>query len=169
MVGTVVGATLSGRLMTRVTRYKRLPVAGLAAATAAAAALMTGAASLPLWAIEAVLVVVSLGLGTLLPVSTVAIQNAVLPHQLGTATGAANFFRSLGGAIIVAAFGAIVFGLAAPPGGHLTPETLRAAGASGGVLAEAFRWVFAAATLGFALSLAFLLRMEERPLKGAAG
>jgi EmrB/QacA subfamily drug resistance transporter len=169
MVGTVVGATLSGRLMTRVTRYKRLPVAGLAAATAAAAALMAGAASLPLWAIEAVLVVVSLGLGTLLPVSTVAIQNAVLPHQLGTATGAANFFRSLGGAIIVAAFGAIVFGLAAPPGGHLTPETLRAAGASGGVLAEAFRWVFAAATLGFALSLAFLLRMEERPLKGAAG
>ena len=48
-------------------------------------------------------------------------------------------------------------------------RTLRAAGASGGVLAEAFRWVFAAATLGFALALAFLLRMEERPLKGAAG
>ena len=37
-------------------------------------------------------------------------QNAVKPHQLGTATGTLNFFRTLGGAIIVAIFGAIVLG-----------------------------------------------------------
>ena len=41
---------------------------------------------------------------------TIVMQNAVKPHQLGTATGALNFFRQLGGAIIVAAFGAIVLG-----------------------------------------------------------
>ena len=34
MVGTVIGATISGRLMARVRRYKRLPLAGLALATA---------------------------------------------------------------------------------------------------------------------------------------
>ncbi len=37
-------------------------------------------------------------------------QNAVKPHQLGTATGTLNFFRTLGGAIVVAVFGAIVLG-----------------------------------------------------------
>ena len=52
--------------------------------------------------------IISIGLGTLLPVTMVATQNAVAPHQMGTATGTANFFRSLGGAFIVAIFGAIV-------------------------------------------------------------
>jgi hypothetical protein len=36
-------------------------------------------------------------------------------------------------------------------------------------LGGVFRWVFAAALLGFALALAFLIRMEERPLRGSAG
>ena len=41
-----------------------------------------------------------MGLGTVLPVTTVAIQNAVPVVQLGTATAAMNFFRSLGGAVL---------------------------------------------------------------------
>ena len=50
-------------------------------------------------------------------------QNGVKPHQLGTATGAVNFFRLLGGAIVVAVFGAIVLGSAG--GGAMTLEKLR--------------------------------------------
>ena len=46
------------------------------------------------------------------PTSTIVMQNAVKPHQMGIATGTLNFFRLLGGAIIVAVFGAIVFGSA---------------------------------------------------------
>jgi len=53
-----------------------------------------------------------------------------LPHQFGIATGTLNFFRSLGGAIIVAAFAAIVLsGLdVAVPGGTL--DKMANAGAS---------------------------------------
>ena len=50
------------------------------------------------------------GLGVMYPVTTTIVQNVVAPHQLGVATGALNFLRLLGGAIIVAAFGAIVVG-----------------------------------------------------------
>jgi hypothetical protein len=95
----------------------------------------------------------------------VAIQNAVDLHQLGTATGTMNFFRSLGSAVAVAIFGAIVLGgIAAPDAasGHLA----EAAAHAGGDLAGAFRRLFLAATGGLALGLAWLLAMAERPLRG---
>ena len=98
----------------------------------------------------------------------VTTQNAVAPHQMGTATGTANFFRSLGGAFIVAIFGAIVLG-GAGLSGATSFESLSTVAAQSGVdLADVFSWVFIAAIVGFGLSLAFLLALEERPLRGAA-
>jgi EmrB/QacA subfamily drug resistance transporter len=168
MAGTVVGATLSGRMMAKVRHYKRLPLGGLVVAMAATAVLAAFGGRLSLLSVEVILAVISIGLGTLLPVSTVSIQNAVVPHELGTATGAANFFRSLGGALIVAIFGAIVLsgtGLA----GAASFETLAAAAARSGInLSDVFSHVFMAAVVGFGLAFAFLLAMEERPLKGSA-
>jgi EmrB/QacA subfamily drug resistance transporter len=168
MAGTVVGATLSGRMMAKVKHYKRLPIAGLVVAIAATGVLAAFGAGIPLLGIEVILAVISIGLGTLLPVSTVAIQNAVVPHELGTATGAANFFRSLGGALIVAIFGAIVLtgtGLS----GAASFESLAAVAAQSGVnLSDMFSHVFMAAVIGFALAFLFLLAMEERPLRGSA-
>jgi MFS family permease len=118
-------------------------------------------------AIEALLAVLSIGMGTLLPVTTVSVQNAVEPHEMGTATGTVNFFRSIGGAFLVALFGAIVLGGADLSGRALSFETMAAEAARSGVdLSDVFRWMFLAAAIGFALALAFVSRMEERPLKG---
>jgi EmrB/QacA subfamily drug resistance transporter len=167
MVGTVVGATFSGRVMLYVKHYRRLPVVGLAVAIAATLALALFADRLSILAIETLLAVLSIGMGTLLPVTTVSVQNAVEPHEMGTATGTVNFFRSLGGAFLVAIFGAIVLGGAGLSGRALSFETMAAEAARSGVdLSDVFRWMFAAAALGFALALAFVSRMEERPLKG---
>jgi EmrB/QacA subfamily drug resistance transporter len=169
MVGTVCGATVAGRAMARVKHYKHLPLFGLAVAILGTAALAALADPLPIAAIEVLLALISAGLGTLLPVTTVAIQNAVKPHELGTATGTANFSRSLGGALIVAIFGAIILGGTGVSGRGLSPETLADAISNGGVdLATIFRFIFAAAVLGFALSLAFVAMMEERPLRGSS-
>jgi MFS family permease len=122
---------------------------------------------LSILAIETLLAVLSIGMGTLLPVTTVSVQNAVEPHEMGTATGTVNFFRSLGGAFLVAIFGAVVLGGAGLAGRALSFETMAAEAARSGVdLSDVFRWMFAAAALGFALALAFVSRMEERPLKG---
>jgi len=170
MVGTVVGATISGRIMARVKHYKRLPVIGLGVAIAGAALLALAANALPILALEVALGTISLGMGTLLPVSTVSIQNAVQAHELGTATGTANFFRSIGGALIVAIFGAIVLGGSGVGDRSLTFESLGATAARNGVdLGGIFQLVFAAAALGFCLALVFLWRMEELPLRGRAG
>jgi EmrB/QacA subfamily drug resistance transporter len=168
MAGTVVGATLSGRTMARVKHYKRLPIAGLLVAMAATGVLVVYEHALSITAVEIVLAVISIGLGTLLPVTMVTTQNAVASHEMGTATGTANFFRSLGGAFIVAIFGAIVLsgsGLS----GAASFEALGAAAAASGIdLGDVFSYVFLAALIGFGLALAFLLALEERPLRGSA-
>jgi Mg/Co/Ni transporter MgtE len=108
------------------------------------------------------------GLGTVLPVTMVTTQNAVAPHQMGTATGTANFFRSLGGAFIVAIFGAIVLSGSGLSGAASFEALGKAAAQSGINLADVFSHVFEAAIVGFGLALAFLLALEERPLRGGA-
>jgi predicted MFS family arabinose efflux permease len=167
VAGVMVGATFAGRLMMHVRHYKRPPMVGLVVAIIGIALLAVLPEGLPLWAVEVVLGAVGVGIGTLLPVTTVAVQNAVGLHDMGTATGAMNFFRSLGGAIVVAAFGAIVLGGAGVHGGAI--EDLGTVASQQGVdLAGVFRWTFAAAVLGLIAGLGFLLAMEERPLRSGS-
>ena len=165
MVATVFGATLSGRAMTKMTHYKRLPMAGLVLAILATALLGWRAHDVPFLMLQLLLTLTSVGLGTILPVTTVAIQNAVSPHQMGTATGAMNFSRSLGGALIVAAFGAILLGGGVASGLH--GASPGGAAATPGVIA-AFGWMFTAASAGLACALAALGAMEERPLRSGS-
>ena len=164
MVGTVTGATISGRSMTYVRRYKRLPIVMMTISIVSCAVLAWETANLSRTMLEVLFLLISVGLGTILPLSTITIQNAVPFHQLGTATASMNFFRSLGGALIVAAFGTILLsGLAAGAGGHADFESV-IRGTNSADLAATFRYVFAAATVGLVLALTFLLILEERPL-----
>ena len=103
-------------------------------------------------------------LGTLFPISTVCMQNAVTQHQMGVATGAANFFRSLFSALVVAVLGAIVLGGLGGVTGMSVEMLARAASAH--ELAFAFRFVFLACALVLAFGMAFVIAMEERTLKG---
>jgi EmrB/QacA subfamily drug resistance transporter len=168
LAGTVIGSTLAGRAMVTVRRYKRMPVVGLLIAIAALGVVALKPAGLPLPVVSAVMGVAGLGIGSLFPITTVSIQNAVRPYQLGTATGVMNFFRSLGGAFMVSVLGAIVLG-GAGGASHagLTLEALGAeVGRSSGDLAVVFRWVFFAAACCLTVGLTCLLVMEERPLRG---
>ena len=163
MVGAVVGAQSAARLMVRLTHYMRVPIAGLVIAIAALGALAFDPAGHSLVEVGVLLFVLGCGLGPMYPVSTVLMQNEVKPHQLGTATGTLNFFRTLGGAILVAVFGAIVLGGANNGSGVMTLERLAA---DHGDMAPAFHWVFIAAAICLGISLACLFVVEERPLHG---
>jgi EmrB/QacA subfamily drug resistance transporter len=161
MAGTVMGSVITGRLIARLTHYLRVPLAGIALGVAALAALAADPAGYSLTSVAALFFLAGAGLGSMYPVTTVVIQNAVVPHQLGTATGTLNFFRSLGGAIIVAAFSAIVLGAVEGAGGL---DALKGAGRAD--FAGIFRWVFACA-MGFSLAAFVCVGLiEERPLRG---
>jgi hypothetical protein len=99
----------------------------------------------------------------------VLIQNAVLPHQFGVVTGTLNFFRLLGGTIIVAALGAIVLTKVDASGGLVALDILAKSGVQPDAdFSSVFSWVFIAAGLCLAIALLCLATIEERPLRGPA-
>ena len=106
-----VGSQITARLMVRITHYMRLPMVGLLAVRSPRSPCSRSTRpGRSLGEVAVLLFALGLGLGPMYPMSTIVMQNGVKPHQMGTATGTLNFFRTLGGAIIVAVFGAIVLG-----------------------------------------------------------
>jgi EmrB/QacA subfamily drug resistance transporter len=164
MGGVVALSTITGRLMTHMTHYKRVPLIGLSAAILALAPLAIWPTGMPLPLELALMTAIGCGQGTLFPISTVCMQNAVTRAQMGVATGAANFFRALFSALVVAVLGAIVLGGLGGMRGAEMEALARAA--SSADLAHAFRYVYLACALVLGLAMALLIAMEERPLKG---
>ena len=163
MGGATLGSLVSTRFVVRIKHYMRVPIGGLIVGIIVLAVLATNPAQHSLSEVVSLLFVLGLGLGPMYPVSTIVVQNTVKPHQLGTATGALNFFRTLGGAIVVAIFGAIVL---SGMGEGTPPTTLETLAAGHGDLATAFHWVFIAAAICLGISCACVLFVEEQPLHG---
>jgi EmrB/QacA subfamily drug resistance transporter len=115
IVFTTPGSMLSGRAMMHFSHYKISPTIGMTLATVAVAALAVWT-DMPLgWVIFST-GVIGLGVGSVFPIATVSIQNAVERRDVGTATGAMNFFRALASALVVAIMGAILLaGLGVTP------------------------------------------------------
>lgn len=108
MAGMLTSSTISGRLITRWGRYKIFPVAGTTLLVIGfwLLSLMTLESSLAL--AIAGMVLLGVGVGMTMQVLVLAIQNAVPRRHMGVATSAAQFFRSVGGMVGVAAFGAVL-------------------------------------------------------------
>jgi len=162
MVGTVVGAAFAGRTMARVAHYKRLPLAGLAVGIIGLAWIAWRAAVLGFWECELLLIAVGIGSGLQFPITTVSVQNAVDPRDIGVVSGVLAFLRALGSSIGVAVVGAVgaVSGISvsmADTGGAVSPQHVSGA---------AFTPVFAAASISLALGWIMLALMPEKPLRG---
>jgi EmrB/QacA subfamily drug resistance transporter len=160
MVGISAGALIMGRLIVRLTHYMRVPIIGLLTAIAVLAILAVETTELSLISFTALLGVLGIAIGPMYPGGTIVMQNGVKPHQLGIATGVLNFFRLLGGAIVVAVFGAIVL---SSTGGVMTLEKLQAVQVD---FAAAFRMVFIAGAVFLVIALGCVMAVEERPLDG---
>jgi EmrB/QacA subfamily drug resistance transporter len=160
------GAAIAGRTMARAKHYKQVAIIGTACATLVGCALALTA--LPLWALLVLLSVFALGLGTAFPISVVSLQNSVARSQVGTVTGAMNFFRAMMASFTVAAFSTILLmalGADISLGGeHRGPVNSIAAAD----MVAAFRYVFAAAAALVAGALLCMILMEEKPLAGPA-
>ncbi|MEW6124473.1 MAG: MDR family MFS transporter [Pseudomonadota bacterium] len=164
MACVVLGAVMGGQAMAKLTHYKRPALVGLMLGVVGLFAVSRLPLSAPV-GLEILLFSLSgAGMGMVFPLSTVCIQNAVPVHQLGTATGGANFFRALGAAVMVAALGAVF--ATALGAGELGDIAQLAAGAGAASLHAAFGHVFAATALALFLGLLFLMRMPELPLRG---
>ena len=151
MVTVNASAGVAGQFYGRMTHYKAIPLIGIVVAIASITMLAVMADRLTPLTFEILLALIGIGFGPVPPLSAIALQNTVAPHQFGTAVGTMNFTRTLYATILIAAFGAIVLGDGS--------AALTAAAATG------FRRVFYAAAASFAVALLGLILLEEKPLK----
>ncbi|MEU9997035.1 MFS transporter [Streptomyces sp. NPDC050848] len=107
MGGIVLASIASGQLITRTGHYRIYPVVGGAVSVLGMWLLSRMETDTPrlhhsLW--QAVL---GIGIGLVMPVLILAVQNSVRPSDLGTATSAHNYFRQIGGSVGAAIFGTL--------------------------------------------------------------
>ena len=192
--GVVIGSIGSGRIISRTGRYRGWPIGGLALASVGMALLTLMRAETPLAASSLYMIILGLGVGATMQVTILVVQNSVEHRDLGVATGAVQFFRQMGGAFGVAAFGAVMnHRLAtdlperiparalAEVGGEIgallsSPEAIRAlppvvaAGVAAAVesaIHAVFVWAVPPMVLGFGLAW-FLREIPLRETVGAA-
>ena len=103
----------SGQLVSRWGRYKVFPVVGTFLMIVGLLLMSRIGLSTGEWTIAGYLFVFGVGLGLVMQILVVAVQNAVAYEQLGTATSGATFFRMIGGSFGTAVFGAIFANLLA--------------------------------------------------------
>ena len=106
--GIVVGSVGAGRLTTSTGRYRRYPIIGSAFAVVGMYFLSSMTADTSRVLSSGYMLVLGLGVGMVLQVTLLAVQNAVSHADLGVATSSAQFFRTLGGSFGVAIFGSIM-------------------------------------------------------------
>jgi EmrB/QacA subfamily drug resistance transporter len=107
VTGMLITFVVSGQLVSRTGRYKIFPILGLGVSTVGFIALARLGAHSSFGFAAVGMFIVGLGLGLVMQVLIVAVQNSVPHSQLGTATANATFFRTIGGAFGVAILGAV--------------------------------------------------------------
>jgi EmrB/QacA subfamily drug resistance transporter len=108
MMGGIVGASIiAGQLISHTGRYKAYPILGGALSVAGMWLLSRLEAGTPRLHYSIWMAVLGAGIGMVMPVLVLAVQNAVRPADLGTATSAGNYFRQIGGSVGAAVFGTL--------------------------------------------------------------
>src|SRR5262249_12700598 len=105
MIGVLISSIGSGQLITRFGRYKGFPILGPGLMVVGMLLLSRLAVRTSLTVADVYMLVLGLGLGFVMQVLVLAVQNAVDYENLGVATSTATLFRSMGGTVGVPIFG----------------------------------------------------------------
>jgi EmrB/QacA subfamily drug resistance transporter len=181
----VVGALSGGQASRYLGRTKGLIVGGLGATTLGFAALAAIGAATPLALVMLAMAVSGFGLGVCMPNTLVTVQNAAERRDVGAATGALLFLRSMGGAfgstlvatLLAGTFAARVAAAGFPgvrdlgalrPGGALLTMGPAAEAAGRAALSGGFHIAFLACAASSGLALLVALGLHDLPLRTSA-
>lgn len=107
MIGVLVSSVGSGILITKWGKYRIFPICGMALMAVGLWLLSKQGVSSSLFSASMSMLVLGVGVGLVMQVIILAVQNAVDYALLGVATSSATMFRSIGGSVGVSAFGAM--------------------------------------------------------------
>ncbi|CAM5573439.1 MDR family MFS transporter [Streptomyces atroolivaceus] len=105
--GLLLTSTGSGQIVSRTGRWKVFPIAGTALTVVGLLLLHTLSENSSTWTMSLCFFVFGAGLGLVMQVLVLIVQNSVGYEDLGVATSGATFFRSIGASFGVAVFGTI--------------------------------------------------------------
>jgi MFS family permease len=134
MAGVLISSIAGGQVISRVGKYRPFPIAGTAVMALAMLLLSRLGVETPTWVAMVFAGILGLGLGMVMQVLILAVQNAVDRSVVGVATSGSTMFRQIGGSIGVALFGTIFASrvhseLASRlPAGTRVPKTINPAG-----------------------------------------
>jgi EmrB/QacA subfamily drug resistance transporter len=183
MAGLLVASIVSGQLITKTGHYRPYPIVGTALAAVGMYLLSRLEAHSPRLEASAFMVVLGAGIGLVMQVMVLATQNTVDRTDLGVATATVSFFRSVGGSVGVAVFGAIftsrlaanlthAFGHAPAGSTRGSLQAIRALPAAAQQLykvafSDALTAVFLLAVPAVLLAFALSWLLQETPLRSA--
>jgi EmrB/QacA subfamily drug resistance transporter len=107
MAGLLITSIVGGQIISRTGRYRPFPIVGTAIATVGMALLTLLNVHTTTLTTSLYVLVIGFGLGMVMQVLVLAVQNAVEPRVMGVATSGSIMFRQIGGSVGIAAFGAI--------------------------------------------------------------
>lgn len=185
MVGFLITTSGSGALITLTGRYKLYPVAGTLLAVPGIWLFSTMDSSSSPWLVLLSMLLLGLGIGLVMQVMVLVVQNSVERRDLGAATSTVTFLRQVGAAVGVAVLGSLITArfaaavpapLAAALGDRiksLTPKALEALPAADrSAVAEAFGHalppVFGFAAVVLVVAFVLTLFLPERELRTTA-
>lgn len=188
MGGFMVSSVATGRIITRLGHYKPFPIAGTVILAVSFGLLGILETTTPLSLVAVYLAAAGIGVGMVMQVIILAVQNMVPSDAIGSATSVAQLFRAIGATVGVTAFGSVLTsrfldGLAARGVGDvgveagsllgdaaaldlLTPATREAVAAAAG---DAVTFVFLLAVPICLTALVAAVAMRERPLLSEMG
>jgi EmrB/QacA subfamily drug resistance transporter len=108
VAGMLAASIMSGRLVTKRNRYKVFPVVGTVVMVVGLWLVAHLSITTPFVVFSGYLVVLGIGMGLVMQILVLAVQNASDPADLGTVTSSSTFFRSMGSAFGTGIFGAIL-------------------------------------------------------------
>jgi EmrB/QacA subfamily drug resistance transporter len=186
LVLSTVGAFTGGQMSRRLGRTKGIVLVGFSLGALAFAAMAAMGPSTPLILLIVAMAVEGFGIGICLPNILVMVQNAAERRDVGTATGALLFLRSLGGAFGSTMVGALLTGVftyrltalgypghadlgALNPGGSLAAAAPAARAAGAAALSSGFSVAFGACCVLFVVGFVISLGLRDIPLRTVSG
>lgn len=107
MASLLLTSIVTGSMISRSGRYKRIPIVGTVILAGGLVGLSSVAVETPVAVVCAWMAVIGIGLGTSMQVMTLVVQNSFAHREVGTATAAHNFFRQVGGSLGSAVVGSV--------------------------------------------------------------
>jgi EmrB/QacA subfamily drug resistance transporter len=182
LVFNVIGAYTGGQLTRWLGRTKGIIAGGYAATAVGFAGLAMAGSTTPVAIVLIMMAIIGVGIGVCMPTALVMVQNAAERRDVGSATGAMLFLRSMGGAFGTTLVGALLTGTfsaslagagfagigdlsALKPGGALAGLGALAETAGMTALTSGFRIAFAACLVFFLIGLVIALGLRDLPLR----